>query len=634
MDTIRKKQGIILKWADASSGLGLITIVSSAIVFKEYYKNECRFLSSLQKQLIFPKQLGIPSDSIQTNSFLMLNDLAKYIKKISMNDLTSTAAACLQQTLRMLNLNDVYHEYLAQSKANDVLMNFTQNIPQKFFNKEWKLEFCQNILTMNLLDGEYNAKLKEFTEQFQLRRRQILDRHSSVMDLQYKQFTSARQTAKERLPTAVANYEKTLYALDVLQQYSHIAIPTVTTIKEHEAARINALKMLRSLISKHCKMKTRDTLLTVIMSIPKNSIGAEILETGRVFHQLHKRVKKHIPKAIKRCEQMLLFKAVSCLTSPPMATGSQLLVWRTLMLGCGLSKTVEGFIAYVGLEDNPEISRAAERLVPASSRLFVQPLVPIEVSYSGPMPTCVSLSLDGILCISNNATEQLHIHNMMTGVSRVLDTGNNAFGCVYNGRLFVCWSSESVMRYAPIEAVMRGEMDVRHFMQFALPGRYTSAPFLDRAAMGSVAFSDSNEQGRHLVVHLRKLSSKAVSMSHSLGELCGFTGIDIPDALWAAVESEQAHKTFVIRKDNSVEPITTVASDTPIIIPSRRMPSNLTRALIVCGNGDFIYRDSVVPHKSLEISPMFRPLVRLYQDMFLCYDSDAREWSVARVHVP
>eukprot|EP00767_Chilomastix_cuspidata_P006713 gnl/Chilomastix_cuspidata/7160.p1 GENE.gnl/Chilomastix_cuspidata/7160~~gnl/Chilomastix_cuspidata/7160.p1 ORF type:complete len:157 (-),score=3.53 gnl/Chilomastix_cuspidata/7160:10-426(-) len=138
-----------------------------------------------------------------------------------------------------------------------------------------------------------------------------------------------------------------------------------------------------------------------------------------------------------------------------------------------------------------------------------------------------------------------------------------------------------------------------------------------------------------MIVDLTTHTSRLVDVKQWLPSISGFVGIYVPDAAWIACAGKNRPNdpVFVVTFDGTMLELAKGIGAFPIVLLSAADPSNLARAAIIDWSGKF-YMEGAKKELRNTTKIWCRSLVRLFRDVFLCWDRDRAAWLITQISVP
>eukprot|EP00767_Chilomastix_cuspidata_P003453 gnl/Chilomastix_cuspidata/3573.p1 GENE.gnl/Chilomastix_cuspidata/3573~~gnl/Chilomastix_cuspidata/3573.p1 ORF type:complete len:583 (+),score=165.28 gnl/Chilomastix_cuspidata/3573:56-1804(+) len=298
----------------------------------------------------------------------------------------------------------------------------------------------------------------------------------------------------------------------------------------------------------------------------------------------------------------------------------------------GMSPTVQAFVAFDGVLDMEGIDAALD--APLTERNGIQFGLPVllpEIPQMSNLFTLASLSACGVLCSSDYTTRSLTVCDLRAGRTVRLLGGKWMFGVVFDGTLFVSWSKQTVMHYAPLADVFAGR-DIRAFEEFPLVGPCHAAPRLDSAPRGWIAVCNHRNKAQHIFINLAARTSHFVDVGEKTPTLGGFTGIAMPGNSWACCD--WGDNVLLVSEGGRAAKISGGLHLNPTVLPSAARPADLSGAAVFDCNCNFNHRNAVRKAPRRHRLAGHQALLRLHADLFMFLQKRTGKWCAMRIVVP
>eukprot|EP00767_Chilomastix_cuspidata_P003828 gnl/Chilomastix_cuspidata/3958.p1 GENE.gnl/Chilomastix_cuspidata/3958~~gnl/Chilomastix_cuspidata/3958.p1 ORF type:complete len:505 (-),score=105.70 gnl/Chilomastix_cuspidata/3958:359-1873(-) len=324
------------------------------------------------------------------------------------------------------------------------------------------------------------------------------------------------------------------------------------------------------------------------------------------------------------------------LTAVPEDASAQRLLRATVAESCGPADRVEDFAAFPGVWNMRCVRRllkgnAGGRAGPfASEKSFDVDGIPADA-----LGKCIaSLSTCGTLCVRSwrrGDVAKLHLYSLASSRRTVLRTPELEWACVYDGELFLGVRELPFILYARLDLVRRG-LQPAAFDRFAVPGRVATAA-TDRAADGWIVFHIGYGSNKIVRVDLRARACEVIACDCRFASIGGLSGVRVPGVLCVAQDSVDDESTLAVFADGHTQEVAHGLYDFPVGLPSASCPANAARMAVTDA-----YTHNVLYGRAWCLVGAARArwlsLVRLYKDVFMCYDSRSRRWRALRITVP
>eukprot|EP00767_Chilomastix_cuspidata_P005757 gnl/Chilomastix_cuspidata/6015.p1 GENE.gnl/Chilomastix_cuspidata/6015~~gnl/Chilomastix_cuspidata/6015.p1 ORF type:complete len:595 (+),score=149.13 gnl/Chilomastix_cuspidata/6015:244-1785(+) len=247
---------------------------------------------------------------------------------------------------------------------------------------------------------------------------------------------------------------------------------------------------------------------------------------------------------------------------------------------------------------------------------------------------CVSLSADGVLCAVDRRggkVNRLFVHHLVTGQRAMLRIPHAAWARAHDGTVYAGVFNKSYVLFASLDAVF-GQHPADAFRGFAAP-----APIFHAAIGGANNAQVVVQVGWHsnvlAVLDLTTRAFTTVRCERKMSMIGSQLGTHATDALCVARECGRSNATFAVFPNGRMYKIARRTQGIAVLLPSTTAPEDLSRAAVMDGAASHLDHNKC-NHFKPPAQPESRSLVRLYQDVFLCIDKNARTWRVMRIAVP
>eukprot|EP00767_Chilomastix_cuspidata_P004837 gnl/Chilomastix_cuspidata/5009.p1 GENE.gnl/Chilomastix_cuspidata/5009~~gnl/Chilomastix_cuspidata/5009.p1 ORF type:complete len:573 (+),score=146.23 gnl/Chilomastix_cuspidata/5009:59-1777(+) len=335
-------------------------------------------------------------------------------------------------------------------------------------------------------------------------------------------------------------------------------------------------------------------------------------------------------------ERASRLETVATLEQVPADPPALRLVHTTLAEMCGAADTVADFAAFPGVWYLPWVrALLAGDMVERDGLRVSKNAVAVEGLPVDDVDACTaSLSACGTMCVAVDrgygSDSRLYLRNLLSDDGAEVGVPDLDWACVSRGELFVAVEGSAAVRHAPLSAVFAA-LPFAEFGAFKVPHMLGSSA-LDRAADGRVVLR--GESARELVcVDLHARASRTVACDRALSSVGGSSGVRLPGMLCVARACGRCAPAVAVFESGRTAELTPDADRFPLLLPSSSRPADLAAAAVLDCASQVALRGRVA-RLDKPISPFWQSCVRVYRDVFLCFDEDAQKWRAARVAVP
>eukprot|EP00767_Chilomastix_cuspidata_P005334 gnl/Chilomastix_cuspidata/5543.p1 GENE.gnl/Chilomastix_cuspidata/5543~~gnl/Chilomastix_cuspidata/5543.p1 ORF type:complete len:319 (+),score=18.94 gnl/Chilomastix_cuspidata/5543:689-1645(+) len=233
----------------------------------------------------------------------------------------------------------------------------------------------------------------------------------------------------------------------------------------------------------------------------------------------------------------------------------------------------------------------------------------------------VSLSICGVLCVGERIKVRVltvvHLPSQRTVEIRC--DGRRVHGFVYAGVLYVAQKGNDILWHAPVREGLAGRTSLSAFKQTSLIIPWGISMCVDTAPCGWVIVASFYNPMQNMFINLTTGASSRIETRRRCSCLGGLTGINLPNSIWVATDYSSS-PVCVVAPDGATHEITNDMSEFPAVLPSASAPANLARAAVFDRDANFSL-GGVKGQLTHPVKPHSQSLVRLFQNVFLCWDS-------------
>eukprot|EP00767_Chilomastix_cuspidata_P004544 gnl/Chilomastix_cuspidata/4696.p1 GENE.gnl/Chilomastix_cuspidata/4696~~gnl/Chilomastix_cuspidata/4696.p1 ORF type:complete len:564 (+),score=119.02 gnl/Chilomastix_cuspidata/4696:26-1717(+) len=361
--------------------------------------------------------------------------------------------------------------------------------------------------------------------------------------------------------------------------------------------------------------------------------ATRVAEEARCFSELEEEALEYVRlRACAHCFSVLAGFAAA--TRAPVVRYS---AWAVLQTQPGIARAEKDFFAFWGARQLPFVQALLRAPlvelngVRVSAR--VHDVTEIPVPARGCL--CAALATDGTLCLArtldSGVAAELELFNLFSVRRVVLSVPSLGWVCAFSDDVYVGQRDEACVRCAKIAHVFDG-FPFAQFARFPLPFPVAHAA-TDRAAAGVLVLAPTELSQQLIHFDLAAKAARVVDCGRYIDRVGSLTGISIPGALCVATEHAPDGAQLVVFEGGRAEEISDRPFEVPHLLPSAADPADLAKAAL-CGSScmfEFMGARKLFNHHGLQGNAV---LVRVFQDVFLCYNICRRAWHAIRIAVP
>eukprot|EP00767_Chilomastix_cuspidata_P004695 gnl/Chilomastix_cuspidata/4861.p1 GENE.gnl/Chilomastix_cuspidata/4861~~gnl/Chilomastix_cuspidata/4861.p1 ORF type:complete len:727 (+),score=333.62 gnl/Chilomastix_cuspidata/4861:89-2269(+) len=419
--------------------------------------------------------------------------------------------------------------------------------------------------------------------------------------------------------------------------------------KRHRAARLPKTKNICKDQRKSEKIKTRAlSQLRVLQGAAHTSAASAALARGkgclalvgleeerkaraqvRAAHE--KRKEELLWKCTSIQERIFRFYTVSHMTELPEGATVQSLVWDTFAEQCGLASSVDDFLLFRGAEKLWFVRHALEAPMRAcrALRVTAKAIRVADVTALAPDATSALIPPGSIICATNAPT--VLVYCLSTGQRVRFDVPMVHWAFVVGQQLCIGVFNDDAILVADTRLVLSGQPP-EDFTRVRVPHRVGHAA---RANTGddAIVFKDLDASNTLVRMTLPSCATEPIVCDRPIHAVGAVSGVRVRDALCVGADLRK-NETFVIDTRGRTTVVAACADWSPCLLPSAANPHMLPKAAVVFQNGHIMYRAESSSDFLPALSIPTYSFVRIFQDVFLCFDTGTSQWTALRISVP
>eukprot|EP00767_Chilomastix_cuspidata_P001382 gnl/Chilomastix_cuspidata/1496.p1 GENE.gnl/Chilomastix_cuspidata/1496~~gnl/Chilomastix_cuspidata/1496.p1 ORF type:complete len:517 (-),score=147.11 gnl/Chilomastix_cuspidata/1496:1133-2683(-) len=363
----------------------------------------------------------------------------------------------------------------------------------------------------------------------------------------------------------------------------------------------------------------------------EEGIKCEVLSYARQAEALERTLHQSKRRILFEEARRRRLEAMTTWTQP----GSVPFAPEVLRLDLGtLSDPIGNYSAFPGAESLACVTAClAVPLRPFNSVRISAAVTPVEDVPGGVHKyNITTLSDTGILCSRDWDSKTLFLSDLLSGRNVELHIPDVCWACVYAGALFVgVWQRREIL-HAPVFSVFEG-LQVADFSAFAVPAPIFYGA-LETANRGWIVYRSTVNNSVLVRVDLAARTGTVVRVEPQIDLLGTLSGIDVPGVMCVGARLKEGYYSLAIARDGSTRRFHTSRGSYPVVLPSRSAPFDLDRALVLNYASAAFYGDQRVALDDPVSLEQSLSIVRVFRDVFLCFDRRRLAWVAVRIAVP